>query len=68
LATEKALNDKYQVTGSPMLLINEAEYQGDRTSEGYKTGICNGFKKQPKACSQTLATSSANAPASGSCK
>ncbi len=68
LADEKALNDKYTVQGSPMLLINEAEYEGDRSSEGYKAGICGGFKKQPKSCSQKLTITDSKPIPAGSCK
>ncbi len=67
LAEEKALNDKYEVSGSPMLLINEVEYEGDRSSEGYKAGICAGFKKQPKSCSQKLVVTDTKPASSGSC-
>lgn len=67
LADEKALNEKYNVQGSPMLLINEQEYEGERTPEGYKAAICSAFKKAPKACSQKL-TADVSANASGSCE
>ncbi len=66
LAEEKALNDKYSIQASPTLLINEVEFDGDRTSEGYKDAICAGFETQPKACSQKL-TADIKGAASGSC-
>jgi hypothetical protein len=66
LADEKALNEKYEVQGSPMLLINETEYEGERNSEAYKTAICSAFKKTPKACSQKLTADVSNT-ADGSC-
>lgn len=65
LKEEVALNTKYDVQGSPMLLINEKEFSGDRTAEGYKTGVCAGFKTQPSECSQSL--SSDAAATNGSC-
>jgi len=66
LSQEKTLNDKYSVQGSPMLLINEVEYDGERTSEGYKQAICASFKKTPAACSQKL-TADIKSSTSGSC-
>jgi glutaredoxin len=54
LAEEEKLVQQYGVSGSPQLFINGVEYSGDRTSEGYKTGICNGFTTQPQECQQTL--------------
>ena len=64
-ASEQALNAQYGVGGSPMLFINGVEFQGGRTADGYKTGICNAFNTAPSECNQTLsATASAT---SGSC-
>lgn len=66
LAEEKALNDKYAIQGSPTLLINETEFDGDRTAAGYRDAICAGFKTPPAACSQKL-TADVKSTASGSC-
>ena len=66
LKEEVALNEKYDVQGSPMLLINEKEFNGERTAEGYKTGVCAGFKTQPTECSQSL--NSDTTTANGSCE
>jgi len=66
LAEEKALNDKYSIQGSPTLLINEIEFDGDRSAEGYRDAICAGFKTPPNACSQKL-TADVKSAASGSC-
>ncbi|MFH1129275.1 MAG: hypothetical protein V1686_00870 [Patescibacteria group bacterium] len=66
LAGELALNEKYGVQGSPMLLINEKEFTGARSAEGYKSGICAGFTTEPAECSQSL-SSTTNA-ADGSCE
>jgi len=65
LADELALNTKYGIQGSPTLLVNETEFSGDRSAEGYKTGICAGFTTQPTECSQTLSATADTA--SGSC-
>lgn len=66
LAEEKALNDQYQIQGSPTLLINEVEFDGDRTPDGYKEAICAGFKTPPSACSQKL-TADVKSASDGSC-
>ncbi len=66
LANEVELNEKYGVRGSPQLIINEAEYQGSRSSEAYKQGICSAFNSQPEECSQVL--SSGGGSVSGGCE
>jgi len=66
LANEVALNEKYSVQGSPMLLINEKEFTGSRSAEGYKAGVCAGFKTEPTECSQSLSTDTT--AANGSCE
>ena len=66
LAQELALNQKYGITGSPQLIINKAEYQGPRSSEAYKQGICSTFNSLPEECSQIL--SSDTGSASGECE
>jgi glutaredoxin len=57
LAEELKLTGQFNVSGSPTLVINGVEFTGDRSSEGYKTGICNAFNTAPQECSQTLSTS-----------
>lgn len=64
---EKELNDKYEVRGSPTLVINGVRYAGERTSEGYKKAICNAFNNPPEACSQEL-SSEASSGSSGGCQ
>lgn len=66
LAQEVKLNEKYGIEGSPQLVINEAEYQGSRSSEAYKQAICSAFNSQPKECSETL--SNEGGSASGGCE
>lgn len=65
LDAEIALAAKYNVQGSPALVINETTYSGERTAEAYKTAVCSGFNTKPEVCSQTL--SSTNNTNSGSC-
>jgi len=54
LAEEKKLNEKYGVKGSPTLIINDTEYQGERSSEGYKQAICQAFVNPPQECAVSL--------------
>jgi len=61
LAKELALSTKYNVTGSPSLVINDTVYTGGRSAQSYKTGICSGFTTAPTECSQDLASSSTTA-------
>ncbi|PIN85989.1 hypothetical protein COV19_07270 [Candidatus Woesearchaeota archaeon CG10_big_fil_rev_8_21_14_0_10_44_13] len=65
LAKEVELNAKYSVQGSPMLIINGAEYSGGRTPDAYKTSICSAFSKAPASCGQQLSTEGAQA--AGNC-
>lgn len=53
--------DKYQVSGSPTLLINGTEISGDRTPATMLKTICAGFNAAPEACSQTLSTTAPSA-------
>lgn len=66
LAEEAELNEKYGISGSPTLIINETEYQGSRSSEGYKNGICSAFNAAPDECSQVL--SNQGSSVSGQCE
>ena len=54
LDQEIALTEKYQVSSSPTLLINETAYQGNRTAEDFKQAICSAFDDPPEECSQIL--------------
>ncbi len=58
LATEVELNEKYNVKGSPALVINDSTYQGGRAPEDYKTAICSAFNNAPAECSTTLSDAS----------
>jgi len=66
LTKEVELNTQYKVEGSPTLIINGTSYEGARTSEGYKQGICSGFQNPPAECSQTLEDTAPGA--SGGCQ
>lgn len=61
LAEEVKANEKYSVTGSPTLIINGGSYEGGRTPEDYKNGICNAFNTAPAECSQTLGSTTSAA-------
>ena len=66
LAKEVELNKKYDVKGSPTLIINGVQYRGGRAPENYKQAICNAFKKAPEKCKEKLGE--ASAAASGGCQ
>lgn len=57
--------EKYGVTGSPTLIINDQRYSGARTSEAFKQAICSSFKEEQDECSETLSETAASA--GGSC-
>ncbi len=52
------LQDKYEASGSPTLILNEEEVSefwfGGRTADALKTLLCCGFDKDQGVCSQTL--------------
>src|SRR3989339_2067295 len=50
------LNTKYDVQGSPTLVINGAQVEGvNRTADGVKKAICAAFNNPPAECGTTLA-------------
>ena len=53
---EKDLNDKYNVRGSPTIIINDKEVRLTRSPEAFKQSICEAFTNPPKECNQTLST------------
>jgi len=65
LEKEIKLNSKYNVRGSPTLLINESNYDGDRSSNGFLQAICSAFTEKPAECGQQL--SSSTTTTTGSC-
>lgn len=58
----KADNEKYQVGGSPTLIINEQEASSARDSAALLAVICSAFNTAPEECSEEL---SSTAPSSG---
>ncbi len=65
-AQELVLDQKYDITGSPQLIINGKAFEGGRTPEAFKKAICSAFNSQPEECSQTL--SSDGSSVSGGCE
>lgn len=57
------LQDQYQVTGSPTLILNGervSEFDfGGRTAEAVKSLLCCGFSTEPTSCDQQLNTAQA---------
>jgi hypothetical protein len=65
---EYELDQEFGVQGSPSVFINDAQYQGGRTPDNYKTSICAGFNSPPSECSQTLSGGgTASNTAAGGC-
>lgn len=58
----KADNEKYNVGGSPTLIINGEDIQADRDSASLLATICSAFNEQPEECSTVLSSAS---PAAG---
>lgn len=56
---------EYGVTGSPTLVVNGVKANVARTSEAFKTVVCDAFNDAPEECGTAL--SSAAAQTSGSC-
>ncbi|MDD3735155.1 MAG: thioredoxin domain-containing protein [Candidatus Pacebacteria bacterium] len=66
LKEDEKLVEKYQVAGSPTLIINGQEYQGERDSESYKEAICSTFNKEPSECQTKLSSDSTSS--NGGCQ
>ena len=58
-------NDKYGISGSPALVVNEQEVQTSRTPNALLKTICSAFESKPEECDQELSTS-APSPGFGS--
>jgi len=51
------LNEKYNVQGSPTVIINDQEVSvNERSPEAFKNLVCQAFNNPPQECSQTLST------------
>jgi len=59
---DKADNDKYNIQGSPTLIINGQEVSSNRDSASLLKTICSAFNNAPEECSAQLSSS---APAAG---
>lgn len=58
---DKAANDKYNVGGSPTLIINGQEISSARDSASLLKTICSAFNNQPKECAAVLSSVSPSA-------
>ena len=56
--TDADLNTKYQVQGSPTLVINGVQSNAGRDSASYLKGICDSFTTPPAACQTQLSATS----------
>ena len=60
-----SLDTKYNVSGSPTLILNGAQISetgfGGRSADGVKSMVCAGSKTQPSFCSTKLNTAAASA-------
>lgn len=54
----KADNEKYNVGGSPTLVINGSESNSGRDSKSLLKSICSAFNNPPKECSTELPSES----------
>lgn len=52
--TDKALNEKYGVGGSPTLVINGVDSSAGRDSVSYLKAICGAFNNEPSECQTQL--------------
>jgi len=55
-----ALNEKYNVQGSPTLVINDQVVEINRSPESFKEAICSAFTNPPSECNQKLSTAIAS--------
>ena len=62
---EMNLDNQYQASASPTLIVNGDVYKGmDRSANGYKDAICLGFSSEPSECQTNL---SSGYKATGNC-
>jgi hypothetical protein len=54
-------NKKFNVKGSPTLIINGVQTSFIRSPEGLKQAVCNAFKTPPKECLEKLSSDQAGA-------
>lgn len=58
---DKELNDKYEVGGSPTLVINGAEAQSNRDPASLLKTICSAFNNAPAECNSNLSSETPSA-------
>ena len=54
LEEEVKLNQEYDVSGSPTIIVNGKVYEGERSPESFKKAVCSSFNQEPEDCAQTL--------------
>ncbi len=54
--TDAELNTKYNVGGSPTLVINDVEAAASRDPQSLLDAVCVGFKEKPVECNQLLSS------------
>ncbi len=64
-ASDFALNQQFNVRGSPTVFLNGQSYDGGRTPQDYLNAICNKFTVKPKECNQQLGAATAAATQGG---
>jgi glutaredoxin len=67
LAEEVELNKKYNVEGSPSIIINGTTYNGGRSPNEILASICSGFKNKPEECNKKLEGGDITPAAQGGC-
>jgi|GEM_PF-1069806 len=55
-----ALNTKYNIQGSPTVIVNGQEANGSRSADGIRTLVCDSSNTAPSFCSQKLDTTEAS--------
>ncbi len=67
LAKEVETSTKFKAEGSPTIIINGSNYEGNRSPDSLLAAICSGFKKQPEECKTKLTNGEAAPAAKGGC-
>lgn len=67
LDAEIELTKKYNVSGSPTLIINDTKYSGARTANAMKTAICSAFQTAPEECKTQLSGDTGSTATGGGC-
>ncbi|MDJ0625710.1 MAG: thioredoxin domain-containing protein [Candidatus Caenarcaniphilales bacterium] len=67
LEKEVQRNKKFNVAGSPTIIINETLYEGNRSPNAILSAICNGFKNKPEVCNKKIEGGDQVTAAQGGC-